>query len=483
MPKHVVVLGAGPAGLSAAWELSKEGVHVDVLEMEPQVGGLCRSTRKDGFIFDLGGHRFITKDTLVSTEVEELMGDELEVRPRKSVIRLQGKFFNYPLELGDTLKKMNLGISFKSGIDFFLTKIGAYSKVPDISFENWIIKRFGRTMYNIYFGPYSHKLWGLSPSQISADWAAQRISLINITDVFFRALGKKKDMPKTYARHFLYPKKGIGQISECMAENIEKDNGKVHLNAKIKKVILKDRRIEKIIYIQDNTEKEISGDFVISTIPLPEFMLSVEPRIEDRYLSVAGTMAYRSVRFLHLMLNVEIVTDNTWIYVPEEEYLFFRIQDRRNWSPHSVPEGKNALTLEIACNKNDAIWNASDKELFERCIVDMEKLGLITRDMVTGYFSEKTEHAYPIYSLDYKEKIKTSYNFLAGIKDFISIGRQGLYRYNNMDHSIKMGILAAKNILHAYPRQRIFEIATENIIFDWQDPGYHDGVDSSRTID
>ncbi len=483
MKKNVIILGAGPAGLSAGRELSNEGAQVDLIEMEPQVGGLCRSSRRGGFIFDLGGHRFITKDEFVLAEITELMGDELVVRPRQSVIRLQDKFFAYPLEIMDLLKKLKPSVSFKSGIDFFLTKIGTYSKLPDDSFENWVVKRFGRTMYDIYFGPYSHKLWGIPPAQISAEWAAQRISLVNITDVLLRALGKKEDMPKTYARHFLYPKEGIGQICEFMADEIIKNDGRIHLNAKVIKLSLKNKRLEKIIYLQDGKEKEISGDFIVSTIPLPELLLNITPDIDEMYLSIAKKMDFRSIKFLHLMLDTEYVTDNTWIYVPEEKYFFFRIQDRKNWSPTTVPEGKNALTLEIACNKNDNVWNASDDEIMERCVKDLERLGLIKRSAVTDYFTETAEFSYPVYSLDYRDKINTVYNFIAEIKDFIPIGRQGLYRYNNMDHSIKMGILTAKHILHRYPRQKILEIATENIIFDWQDPGYHDGKTVSYFTD
>lgn len=475
MSKYVVILGAGPAGLSAAFRLCREGARVDVLEMDGAVGGLCRSTKRDGFIFDLGGHRFITKDELLLAEIEEIMGDELVVRPRKSVIRLQDKFFAYPLEILDVLKKLPVGVSFRSALDLVMTKTGIYSRLDDTSFENWIIKRFGRTMYDIYFGPYSHKLWGIPPKQVSSKWAAQRISLTNFTEILMCALGKKKDMPKTYARNFLYPKKGIGQIFERMTEEIEERHGKVHLNAKVEKIMLGNNRIEKVVYTQDGREKTISGEFIVSTIPLPEFMLSMKPEIDRRYISVAQKMDFRGIKFIHIMLNKEYVSDNTWIYVPEEKYIFFRIQDRRNWSPTTVPHGKNAVTLEIACNKDDSIWMMSDEEIFERCIKDLEELGLASRNDVIGYFTEKIEHAYPIYSLDYQEKVEIAYRAISNIKDFIAIGRQGLFRYNNMDHSLKMGILTSEHILHNYPKQKILEIATEDIIFDWQDPGYHDG--------
>jgi protoporphyrinogen oxidase len=474
--KKVVILGAGPAGLSAGWKLSLEGVQVDILEKEAVVGGLSRSTRKDGFIFDLGGHRFITKDELVLAEIEALMGEELLMRSRKSVIRLQGKFFSYPLMIGDVLRKMKPSISLKTGVDLLFTKLGVYSKLPDISFEGWIIKRFGKTLYDLYFAPYSYKLWGIPSSQISSAWGPQRISLLNVTDVLLRALGKKKDEPRTYAGSFLYPKGGIGQIAERMSDQIEKKHGRIHLNSDVKKIIFNGKRIERIIYLQDGKEKDISADFIVSTIPLPEFILSLYPRVDDRYTATASNMAFRSIKFFHLMINREFITHDTWIYVPEEKYIFFRIQNRRNWSPTTVPPGQNALTLEIACNKNDAIWNCPDKEIFERCIKDLEDLKLVTREQVTGYFTETIENAYPVYTIDYAEKINIIYKLLANIESFISIGRQGLYRYNNMDHSIKMGILAAWHILRGYPRKKILEIATEHEIFDWQDFSYCNGA-------
>jgi protoporphyrinogen oxidase len=405
-----------------------------------------------------------------------LMKGELLVRPRKSVIRLQHKFFSYPIQIFDVLANMNPYISLKCAMEFMFTKFGRYSSLADDSFQNWVIKRFGRTLYDIYFGCYSHKLWGISPAQISSDWAAQRISLINISDVIMRALGKKKDVPKTYALNFLYPRQGIGQIAESMVEEIVKNKGRVSLDSKVERIIIDGPKIKEVIYVKDGRQMSISADFIISTIPLPEFVMAIEPRVEEEYLAIAKAMSFRSIKLLHLLLNIEYVSDNTWIYLPEEEYLAFRIQDRRNWSPTCVPQGKNALTLEIACNKGDDIWNASDNQIYARCIRDLEELKLIKSGAVEGYFTQTAEHAYPLYSLDYKQKIRIMFNLLNSIENFLAIGRQGLFRYNNMDHSFKMGFLAAKHILEGHPREKILPVATENSIFDWQDPGYHNGT-------
>lgn len=467
---RVIILGAGPAGLSAAWRLSQAGAHVEVIELEGQVGGLCRSINHNGCIFDLGGHRFITKDEELRKEVKSLMGDELLVRPRKSVIRLRGKFFSYPLEISDVLKKMNPWISTRTGLDFLLAQLSRPSN-SDISFKDWIVKRFGATMYNVYFGPYTQKLWGISPQSISANWAVQRIPSQNLWNVFIRAIGRKKNIPRTYATDFLYPRKGIGRISEKMKEAIERGSGNMCLNAKVRKIIMSESGISEIVYEKSNIGHKISGDFVVSTIPLPEFVKMIEPRVEEKYLTTADSMKFRGIRFLFLTVNKPQVTDNTWIYIPEKEYLFFRIQEVRNWSPSMVPEGKTALTLEIACSEKDSIWNASDEEIFNRCIRDLEKLGLVQKRDILDYFSCKVKHAYPIYSLDYQEKVRTVYAYLAQVKNFVSIGRQGLFRYNNMDHSLKMGMLTAKHILEGYPRNKILEVATEDTIFDQQEPG------------
>jgi protoporphyrinogen oxidase len=471
--KKIVILGAGPCGLSLAWKLSEAGFSVQVIEAENQVGGLCRTIRKNDFCFDLGGHRFITKDEQIQKEIEDLMREDLLVRPRKSVIRLQGKYFNYPLDIKDIITKLNPLFTFRAFTDYSLTSL--LQKLfprPDSSFESWVINRFGITLYNMYFDLYSKKLWGIPPNMISSAWADQRISLINLWDVFMRLLGKKRDEPKTYAGRFYYPKKGIGQICEKMADIITENGGKIYLNTKVEHITVHNNALVDVLCFKEGSPLKIKGDYFISTIALPDFIRAIRPRVNEKLHAIADKMDFRSIRFLHLLIDKERITDNTWIYIPESMFIFFRIQEIRNWSPTAVPDGKTGLTLEIACNEDDEIWQADDKYLLDICIENLKELGLLdNRNLILDYFSTKVKHCYPMYTLDYFYKTDALLDFVAQIKNALSVGRQGLYRYNNIDHTVKMGLLAAQHIIEDYPKEEIFKVATEKKIFDWQDPG------------
>jgi len=469
--KKIVILGAGPAGLSAAWKLSLANVDVEIIEAESQVGGQCRTIRYKEYHFDLGGHRFITQNTELAKEIYNLMSDEFIDRPRKSSIRLKGKYFNYPLDGKDLLKNLNITLSIKCFGNYLFTALkNKFFPKPDNSFEDWVVNRFGRSLYNLYFGPYSAKLWGIEPTKISADWAAQRISLLNLWDVFLRLLGKKKNMPKTYATKFYYPEKGIGRIPERMAEVIEEKGGKIHLNSKVKTIITNGNKIDSIVYENDGKDKKISGDYIVSTIPLPDLVKIISPEIGTAYREAASFLTFRALKFLNITLNKNSFSDNTWIYIPEEQYIFMRIQEPKNWSQDSAPEGKTSIILEIACNVGDNIWNAPDKEIYERCIEDLKKLGFADiKEKTIDYFTTLIEHAYPIYTLNYKKLLRKVFAIVNPFENLICCGRQGLFRYNNMDHSIEMGLLTAEHILFGLPREEIYKIADEDEIFE------HDG--------
>jgi protoporphyrinogen oxidase len=465
--KKVVVLGGGPAGLSAAWKLARGGFDLELIELESQVGGLCRTIKHGDFYFDLGGHRFLTQDKTVFDEIKGLMKDDIVVRPRKSVIRLKGKFFDYPLGAKDLLKKMNPLITAKCFIDYLITMvINKINPKQDLSLQDWITHRFGKSLYDIYFGPYSEKLWGMSPTQISADWAAQRISLLNLWDVFLRLLGKKVDAPKTYAEEYLYPKQGIGMISDRQADEIRKFKGKIHLKSRVSKIAIKDNQIQSVHFETNGSKHKIDPDYVINTIPLPDFVRMIDPLPENNIIETSKKMKFRGLRFLNIKLNREQVSDNNWIYIPERQYLFFRIQEPKNWSPYNVPAGKTSLILEIASDKGDDIWDKPDEEILKRCVKDLKALGLDIEKDIIECFSTRAPYSYPIYDLDYKEKIKVIVDYLDKYENLISCGRQGLYRYNNMDHSIKMGFLAADHLLSDIPKSKVYGIASEQEGFE-----------------
>lgn len=472
-PEKVIIVGAGPSGLTLGLELARQGVQVEIIEVEERVGGLCMSIPYKGCYFDLGGHRFITKDNDVQRFIENLMGDDLLVRPRKSVIFLKNKVLDYPVSAKDIITKLGLGFSANAFLDYsFTTVLQKLYPRRDSSFEQWVINRFGVTLYNLYFGPYSEKLWGIKPCRISHKWAAQRISLLNLWDVVSRTLWKKRDSPKTYADRFYYPKKGIGQICERMAEEIIKLGGVIRLNSSLVSVKTSGTEITSFVY-QDRGRKtgETRGDFFVNTSPLPQFIRMFADQ-EDGYLEeITGINHYRSIRFLNVCLDVPSLTDNTWIYVPESENIFFRIQELRNWSPTIVPEGKTALVFEIACDYKDDIWNMPDDALWQQCYGGLRKLGLLKENKAYAYFSSYARFAYPVYYLDYEENVNKLYSYINKINNLRCIGRQGLFRYNNMDHSIKMGLLTARHILDGYPFSNVMKIATEHEIFDWQDPG------------
>ena len=478
--QRIVILGGGPAGLACGWKLAEQGHKVTVLERDAAVGGQSITVKRGDWRFDLGGHRFFTKYRDVEQAVVELLGDEKMVTDRKSVIRLNDQYIQYPLELADLLSRMNPLVTARAGADYLAaaakTKLFGYD---DTSFEDWIVSRFGRTLYEIYFGMYTEKLWGIPGTSISADWAAQRISLINLWDVAKRLLGQGGDeTPRTYLSEFIYPKYGIGSIPDRMAEKIEAAGGEIICNAPVVGLTLDEGRITEVTFEEQGTARKLACDAVINTVPLPEMieMLGKVETAED--LRVLKNMRFRALRFLNLTLDFPEVSDNTWIYVPEKKYLFMRVQEPRNWSPYNAPDGKTSLILELACNRGDAIWEEDDEVLFRQCVPQLIELGLLRPEQegkVLDYFSTEMTHAYPIYDLDYKMKIDHALKLCDQVENLTTLGRQGLFRYNNMDHSLKMAFVCAQHWGRPDMNARVQAVATEQ-------SGFEDQADADSAV-
>ncbi|MDO8141211.1 MAG: FAD-dependent oxidoreductase [Candidatus Brocadiales bacterium] len=448
MKKKILVLGGGPCGLSAAWELSKYGYGITVIEKESRVGGLCITNEYKGYRFDLGGHRFISKNKELVENVCGIMGDELLTSHRKSVILLKGKTFEYPLSAKDIFLKMDIWTNMKAFTSYLIavfTKIVFRKK--DVSFEDWIVNRFGRTLYNLFFGPYTEKLWGVSPKFISSDWASQRISLLNLKDVLFRLLKLKKGTPRTYAKGYFYPKKGIGQMFDIMSEEISKMGGKIVLNATVSGIKVNNNAIESICYVQRGVTRAVDCDAIISTIPLPDLIKTFPGHLTEDVMKHASVLQFRAVRFLNILVDIPDISDNTWMYVSEGKHIMTRIQEPKRRSPFSTPEGKTSVMLEIPCNENDETWSCSKEILLNRCLADLKELGLDIRDKVIDYFTTCVTHGYPVYSLDYSMHRQKLFDFLDCFENLITCGRQGTFRYIFMDTAMEMGIAAAQTLM------------------------------------
>ena len=374
----VVILGGGPCGLSAAWELSRTGKNVVVVEAQSALGGLCKTIRHRGFNFDLGGHRFISRNDDLINKVKVLMGDDLLVSERISAIRLNGREFQYPLSACDILKQTDIIFLTRCLVDYVYQAL--YKKLrdsPDTSFEDWVINRFGRKLYVTFFKDYTHKLWGIPSNKLSSDWAAERISLLNLWDVALRLCGLGREAPRTYTKEYFYPKQGIGQIFEYIAREIKQNGGNIIINARFKKLLLEGDRVKGVIYESNGKGQVINCDWVVSTIPITE--LICKPGRGAGYKEVssaARSLRFRSLRFLNILIDKPEIGRNTWTYIPDGKYIMTRIQEPNKRSPYNTPDGKTSLMLEIPCSYKDEVWNMQDDLLFKRCIEDLLKLGI-----------------------------------------------------------------------------------------------------------
>ncbi|MGD1018436.1 MAG: FAD-dependent oxidoreductase [Verrucomicrobiia bacterium] len=466
--KRVVIAGAGLAGLSAAWKLSEAGVSVQVVELEDAVGGLAATIGKDGYLFDFGGHRFITKRQEILDEIQQLMGDEFRPGVRKTQYLLWGKRLNYPLELGNLLRSINPLISAKCLLDYFWTSLkGKFTTLPEDSFESWVTKRFGRHLYEIFFGQYTTKIWGIPPSQLSRDWAAQRISIINLWDALRQLVWKPKHDPRTYTTKYYYCEYGIGSIANRMAEKIQGNGGIITLSTSLRQVNMADGRVVSAVVDSGGQTVELPCDYFLSTIPLTDLVRILKPSAPEKIVASANALRHRGVVFVFLTLDQEKVTDNDALYVPEPQYPFFRIEQFKFWSMKMVPSpDKTSLCLEISCFKNDEVWNAPDEWLYARCLDGLKASGLLpNNDTVRGYFVRRKAHVYPVFEIGYQEHAVALREYVDSIPNLISYGRQGYYQYIHMHHVIAKGFQAAHHILHGSDRKEVQRVGTEEEYF------------------
>lgn len=470
----VIVIGAGPAGLTAAHKLAKHQILPMVVEQSRQVGGIARTAIYKGYRFDIGGHRFFTKLGPVQQFWEEILGSDFIKVARLSRIYYNGKFFNYPLSPFDALSKLGLTESFLI--------IGSYLKAqlrsklsPDAkreTFEDWVSDRFGGRLFQTFFKTYTEKVWGISCKELQADWAAQRIKGLSLTKAIMDALFSGQG-PKTLIKSFHYPRLGPGMLWERCQSVIEDMGGQVNLETSVICLKHQNNRIEQVITQEADKLVTLSADHYISSMPVTALVKRLEPPAPTAVLEAANALRYRDFIIVSLIIDKADLFPDNWIYVHSPEVKVGRIQNFKNWSIEMVPDkSKTCLGMEYFCSESDDIWQSSDAELVALATQELAQLGLAKGGTVEDSIVLRQRKAYPIYDEDYRKHVTTIQTYLATFENLQTIGRNGMHHYNNQDHSMMTGLLAAKNILgNSYNLYDLWQVNTEE--------SYHEEIDKA----
>lgn len=471
---HVVILGAGLTGLSAAWKLSSQGYPVTVIDRNPYAGGLATTFERDGYIFDFGPHRFHSRDDALVDQVADLLEGALDRRTRTTHFYFDNRYFQYPLKAENIFSVMDASQLVKCAFSYLNAATRRrLMPVKDNNFEAWCKSRFGAELYNYFFGPYTEKVWGVPPTQMSVRWAAQRIAVESLWDALMRLFNEKRRFRNPYeythspyVSEFFYPIGGIGRICEKMREDTEAAGGSVRLGTSVDRLLLReDGSASGVVVSNDGRSEEVAADFVISTLPVNDLALMLEPEAPAAVTDAATSLRFRSTKFLFVMLNQHKVTTDHWIYFADKRVLFNRISEMRNFTPMAAPWNRTSLTLEISCDEGDELWDKPAEWLYDRCIDDLQAAGLTERSQVEGFWTERASTTYPIYLTDFDVNLVKTKRHLAGIENLITCGRQGLFTYVNMDHAMLMGFEAAEGVMEGKAQSALHLIGSEQLYF------------------
>ncbi len=449
-PGHVVILGAGPAGLAVGHELSANGTKVTVFERNGYIGGLCRTLDHQGYKFDLGGHRWFTKNEALNRWFRRLMDGEYIMVNRISRIYSGGKFYNYPINFGDIVRNTTPLTVLHAGFSFLWASLGQVVRSkPITNMRDAYTAQFGAKLYDMFFRRYSEKVWGQRCEDLSADWVTQRSGGLSIWSLVGNALKKSNNKTVSLIDEFMYPRDGYVRIPERMAEDIVAQGNEVKLDATVSRILFHGPNNFEVFYRVDGKEVSIHANAVTSTIPLGVLARIMEPACDDTVTAAAQALKFRDLITVNVQLKRKQVTPDTWIYVQDENILFGRMHEPKNWSKAMVPDDDHtSLVLECFCTRGDHIWEMSDEAIVERCVRDLvDKLGFFEEHEAVGSSVIRTVQAYPVYDLQYKANIDKVQDYLHQYQGLYTVGRGGVFRYNNADHSIEMGLLLGRRLL------------------------------------
>jgi len=444
--RNFVIIGAGPAGLTAAYELTKHGLAPTVLEKSHIVGGIARTENYKGFHFDMGGHRFFTKSEECNQIWQELLADDFLLRPRLSRIFYRQKFFDYPLKPMNALKGLGLIESVLIMASYARWQMFPYRKVE--TFEQWVTNRFGRRLFNTFFKSYTEKVWGISCSELSADWAAQRIKDLSLKSAVMSMFFKPRKTIKTLIEQFDYPRLGPGMMWRAAQNHVNNAGGEVRLNCDVVSVRHNGTRIESIDLRGEEGTTQLEGTDFISSMPLTELVQKMSPAPPQEVLDASHALKYRDFLTVCLISDKAHVFPDNWIYIHDPGVKVGRIQNFGNWSQEMVPnDHQSSLGLEYFCNEGDELWNTADADLIELGKREVDKLGLVSQEDIVDGCVFRVPKSYPVYDGAYTEHVKVLRDYVESFENLKTIGRNGLHRYNNQDHAMLTGLYAVRNML------------------------------------
>jgi protoporphyrinogen oxidase/predicted dehydrogenase len=439
------ILGGGPAGLTAAFVLGRRGLPGAVFEADGTVGGIAKTIEFNGYRFDLGGHRFFTKLKAVQALWQEMLGEEFLTRPRLSRIYYNGKYFAYPITAKDVVGRLGLVESTRCALSYLWAR--RHRKADADTFEEWVTARFGRRLYDAFFRSYTEKLWGIPGTEIRSLWAAQRIKNFSLGQAILTMLGLRRDHVTTLIEKFHYPRLGPGQMWEAFATRVVQDGVPVNLNQRCVAIKHAEGRAQSIVLRQNGDVFEHAVDSVVSSIPLSELVLNLDPPAPPEVQEAARSLRYRDLVLVALMTTEPEPFPDNWIYLHDPDTRAGRVQNYGAWSAGMVKPGSTCLGVEYFCFRGDEIWEMSDAQAVELATRELAAIGLIDPTKVVDGVKVLVPKAYPMYDVNYESAVATIREYLARFENIETCGRNGLHRYNNQDHSMWTALLATLNVV------------------------------------
>lgn len=460
MKKRVAVLGAGPTGVAAAWKFAQQDLDIDLFEKHSRVGGLGGSVKVGKFTVDYGPHIFHVKKGEVYPLLKSIYDHDIVIVPRKTKMMINGKVYTYPFKFIELIFGLSPILSINIVISYIKQLfVNKFHPQPLDSFEAWGISRFGRVLYNLCFGNYSSKVWGIPTSQISPVLGQQKVvSKLSLWNFIKNMLGlnHEKDQFTVY-QGFAYCIKGSGHFFSELEKSIGNMGARIFKSTNILRINMNNNLVKTITFEQNNEEFTYDYDYILSSIPLSTLVNLISPKPPQHVLDAANGLKYRALIFVYLVVNKKFATPAHWIYFLDKKFVFNRISEQKQFSDYGMNDEQSVVCMELCCNFGDATWKDSDEHIYEMCLDDVDKFNnlFFNRNDIAEYHIVRKNHVYPLFDIDYEKRLEIVTNYIDSIGNLISTGRNGLFVNNDMHTNMIYGIESAQMIANKFSNQTL----------------------------